>query len=143
MNKLRKNLYVGNFRDATLIPQLRKSNITTVLNVAYELDDPVYHPQEIRYVKIGLLDSTENKMSMKKLAVNSLITLLEAGETVLIHCAAGLSRAPFVASQALSKMENKDPEDILQEIRNSRPFAMKGGLWLDYESYKPIGYEEK
>jgi len=142
MNKIRPNLYVGNMQDAKVAQPLTDAGITAILNVSYENDDPVYFVKQMRYIKIGLADSSENTKYMRDLAINALVALLNEGETVLVHCSAGVSRAPFVAAQALAKIENKDPDLMLQEIRNERTIVIKGALWLDY-GYKPIGAEDE
>ncbi len=141
MNKLRDNLYIGNARDGSFLLGLRDNKITAILNVAYEVNDPIYDPKEIRSVKIGLLDSGKNKPYIKDLAIAMLISLLKEGEIVLVHCGAGLSRSVFVTCFALQTLEKIEAYDIFQEIRNIKPFAQKGELWLGY-GYKPIGADE-
>lgn len=135
MNKLRERLFVGNYKDASDIEDLKRHGITAVLNVAFEVVDPIYSPKEIFYIKIGLLDSADNKHYRKQLAIDTLILLLEEKETVLIHCSAGVSRSVFIASLALASIEKRDPHDIFEEIRKERSFSQKGGLWIGYEGY--------
>ena len=142
MNKIRNNLYVGNAKDATNATYLKKEKITAILNVAYEVNDPIYSITDIRTHKVGLADSSDNSKPVRQLAIDTLKSLLQAKEKVLVHCGAGQSRAVFVTCFALADLENKDPHDIFEEVRNERPFAMKGGLWLDF-GYKPIGYAEE
>jgi protein-tyrosine phosphatase len=129
MSKLRPNLFVGNYKDATDPKLLADNFITAVLNVAYELDDPPYSPYEIRHIKVGLMDNGENLDYMKAHAVMALETLLRNGEVVLVHCAAGISRSVYVACQALANIEQGDMYRIFQELRNERPFVMQGPLW--------------
>lgn len=140
MNKIRDNLYIGNASDPKNTEQLNKAGITAILNVAYEVDDPVYFPHQFSCVKVGLSDSNKNTVKMRQLAIDTLVRLLEHGDNVLVHCAAGQSRAVFVASHGIANFEKKVPEEVLAEIIKIRVFAHKGPLWESF-GYKPIGAE--
>ena len=140
MDRIRKNLYIGNASDPKNTERLNKEGITAILNVAYELNDPIYFTHQFRCVKVGLEDSEKNSVEMRQLAIDTLATLLEHGENVLVHCAAGQSRSVFVAAHGFAKYSGEHPEAILDEILKSRAFSHKGPLWKSF-GYKPIGAE--
>ena len=129
MVKLRDNLYLGGYKDIGDGREMRALGVTAVLNVAYELDDPPMYPTEVRYAKVGLADSSENKDYMKALAVSTLVQMLTEGEVVFVHCAAGLSRSVYAAAMALALIENKDWHDTFDEIKKENPFALIGPLF--------------
>lgn len=129
MVKFRDNLYVGNYRDSHDDKLLLDGGITAVLNVAYEIDDPVYPPFQIRYAKVGLMDNHMNYPYIKELAVETLIAMLQDGETVLVHCAAGLSRSVYTACQAIAHLEERDITGVYDELKKLHPFAMYGPLF--------------
>lgn len=156
MIKFRKNLYVGGYRDVPNAPdttdrtaaehgparELNSADINTILNVAYELDDPPMYPVMVRYVKVGLMDNNENPEYMKDLAVHTLEEMLKNGETVLVHCAAGLSRSVFVAVMAIANIEKKEPHDVFDELQMQHSWAMYGPLFTGtnrlYRHYKDL-----
>ena len=129
MKKIRDNIYIGGYKDVGDGREMRAMGITAVLNVAYELDDPAMYPTEVRYVKVGLSDSSENKDYMKALAVSTLVQMLQEGEIVLVHCAAGLSRSVYAAAMAMAVIDGKDWHDTFAEIQKEHPFALMGPLF--------------
>lgn len=129
MKKLRENVYIGGYRDVLDARELKAMGITAILNVAYEIDDPAMYPAEIRYLKVGLTDSNENHNYMKRLAVDLMEEMMNQGETVLVHCAAGLSRSVFVGVMAVARKEDKEWTEIFKELKNEHPFAMIGPLF--------------
>lgn len=143
MIKFRDNLYIGNLRD--LADDLQGYGITAVVTVAYEIDIQPIFPEVIRYVKISLSDDNKNKTYMKHLAINTVIDMREEGEIVLVHCSAGLSRSPYVATMAVSWMEDREPSEVWDELFKLHPFILKGGLWEGQESRiaQQLAKEEK
>jgi protein-tyrosine phosphatase len=83
----------------------------------------------IRYVKFGLMDNADNPDYMKYGAVLTLETMLQKGERVLVHCAAGLSRSVYTACQAVANIENRHVGEVFEELRAIHPFAMMGPLF--------------
>lgn len=129
MNKLRDNLYVSSYRDVTNDQALRAQGITAVLNVAYELNDPEFDPKIVKGLKVGLMDSGENADFMKKMAVETAKNLINNGETLLVHCAAGLSRSVYVCTMTIAELEGKDWHDVFIEVQKIHPFALLGPLF--------------
>jgi hypothetical protein len=93
-------IYIGNSNDARDIDHLRKLGIRSVVNVAKDLEDPWFHGDH-RCYKIPLLDGTGNELYRYVLALQLMMTLLRAGEKVLLHCNAGQSRSPAIACGVL------------------------------------------
>jgi protein-tyrosine phosphatase len=129
MTKLRDNLYVSNWQAPREPDYLRQEGITAILNVAFEINDPEYGPGDFKTVKIGITDNDSNDAYIKKMAVDCAKRLLDAGETLLIHCNAGQSRSVYVCTMALAELEGKDHHDIWNEIKKVHPFAMYGPLF--------------
>lgn len=90
-------LVIGNESDAANESLLIKRGITAVLNVAVEVAQP-YYKNEIISAKVGLIDGSGNYPSLYTVAIQILDVLLTEGEMVLIHCAAGVSRSPFIVA---------------------------------------------
>lgn len=129
MIKLRNNLYVGGYRDVASDRELRAQGITAVLNVAFELNDPEMDPLLIKTLKVGLMDADLNEKYMKRLAVDAAKRLLEGGDILFVHCAAGQSRSVYVCTMAIAELEGKNHHDVWNEIKKLHPFAMFGPLF--------------
>lgn len=135
MVKFRDNIFIGGYQDVTDARQLKAAGITAVLNVAYEIDDPVVPPQMIRQIKIGMTDNNENQQYMKDLAVNTMEEMLHQKEVVLVHCAAGLSRSVYIAIMVVARLEKKDTNDVYLELQKIHPFALLGPLFHGENKY--------
>jgi protein-tyrosine phosphatase len=94
------NLFVGNSNDARDIDNMRRLDITSSLNVAKDLEAPWFHGNFNNY-KVSLLDGPGNKTYQYVLATQVALTLLGAGEKLLIHCHSGMSRSPAIAAIVL------------------------------------------
>ena len=149
MVRFRDNVYIGGYQDVEgtglsgdrtarehgAARELLATGITAILNVGYEIDDPPMPPPMIRYIKIGLTDSSGNNDYMKRLAVDAMEEMLHQGEKVLVHCAAGLSRSVYVAVMAVARMENKDWREVFDELQQVHPFALIGPLFHGEDKY--------
>ena len=136
MDKVRENLWIGNEEAAANIEALKKAGITAVLNVAWDVNDPVLENKEtgmgdfsIRQIKVALRDHSDNKPYMKDIAVNTLKYLLLNDEKVLVHCAAGISRSAYVAVRATAELEGKSLGMIFSEFNEKRPQIVLGPLF--------------
>jgi predicted protein tyrosine phosphatase len=120
MTKIRPNIYLGHEYDAHM-DAVRINKVTASLNVAEDLNDPLYPIHKLITVKVGLSDDQKNNEQMIGLAVATLANLLNQGHTVLIHCKAGMSRSPYILALYLSFKENRLFDEVWQELRKLRP----------------------
>lgn len=119
MTKIRHNIFLGHEYDAHM-DAVRVNKITALLNVAEDLNDPIYPIYKLLTVKVGLEDSKNNSPGMIDLAVKTLKHLIDQGHTVLLHCRAGMSRSPYILALYLVEAENRTFEDIWAELRSLR-----------------------
>ena len=94
------NIYIGNSNDSRDIETLKRLGIRNVVNVAKDLEDPWFHG-EFRNYKIPLLDGPGNQVYQYVLAVQVMQTLLARDKKILLHCQAGQSRSPAIATLLL------------------------------------------
>lgn len=127
--KLRDNLYISGSEAAHDLGRLNEDGITAVLNVAYEINDPPTLPQDIFQIKVGLTDDDKNIPYTKRLAVETLKVLMLKGEKVLVHCAVGQSRSPYVAAKAVAGLENKTVGEVFNEMKELAPFVVWSPLF--------------
>lgn len=118
MNKVYENLYIGSSSDAQNEHQLRHEGISTIVNVAKDLQRPWY--DGIDSYKVGLLDGPGNNFGSYHRAVYIVDDSLRNGERILIHCHEGRSRSAFVGitAIALDLCRQKIPmEDAIQNAK--------------------------
>jgi protein-tyrosine phosphatase len=129
-------LWLGNARDARDARSLFDSEITAVVDVAW--DEPLAQlPRELIYCRFPLVDSGGNPQELLTLAVQTVVNLLSAGQRTLVACSAGMSRSPAVAAAALSVVAGEDPDEVLARIGEQRSLEVSLPLWEQLQSVLP------
>lgn len=131
------NFYIGNSRAAREYDILKQYSITTVVNVARDLNDPCF--SGITTIKFGLIDglSGDNKLSTVIVAVQTILTLLSNGETVLLHCHEGISRSGAIGLLVIMCEQGLLPRQAEDYLCEKRPiiYINKGLRSLINDAY--------
>jgi protein-tyrosine phosphatase len=117
MTKIRPNLYIGSRHDASF-KSLTGTPITVVFNLTPDVPET---GGGYRTVRVAMHDTAEDVHGKTDEAVKRLNALLDAGETVLVHCRQGKSRTPHIVAECLAIRENRDYFAVYEEIRKLRP----------------------
>lgn len=125
-----KQLWLGNALDIREPQPLFEAEIAAVVDVAFE-EPPAQLPREFIYLRIPLNDGGGNEPTRLKLAVQSLVDLLQDNTRTIIACSAGMSRSPTIASFALAVFLGTPPKTALQRIAAVRSLEIKPTLWAD------------
>lgn len=125
MKQVIHNLWIGDCSHATDIGLLKEIGITMVMNVGYSLKPDItkYSAEGIRYFKIGLKDDTTNSKQLVRFAVKALKSFVTHGERTLIHCAAGLSRSPFIVALYIMETHDCDLDGAYKILKEVYPQA--------------------
>lgn len=100
-----RNLYIGNANDARSRFDLDRLGITSIVNVAHEIDDGWDWESQRRYFKAGIKDGADNSDDHYALAASLVERLLSnKEEKVLLHCYEGRSRSALVATLVIFYM---------------------------------------
>lgn len=118
-------LFLGNRQFAEDQQWLNNNKISFILSLDRKLNSPV--PNTF----IGLVDGAGNKFQRFEDAVNKALGKLEAGDRVLVHCHAGVSRSAAVAAGVLIKAKHFTRLRAISEIGNRRPIQI-------HEEFKPF-----
>ena len=113
-------LAIGNESDAANESLLSDRGITAVLNVAAEVIPPHYQ-SDIISAKVRLIDGPGNYPSLYTVAIQILNVLSTEGEMVLVHCATGISRSPFIVACYLVPKQDISYSEAEQLILSRRP----------------------
>ncbi|KAG8432518.1 hypothetical protein GDO86_016966 [Hymenochirus boettgeri] len=99
---------------------LKKYKVTHILNVAYGVDN--IFPNEFIYQKISILDLPEtNIASFFPECFEFLEKAKQQDGVVLVHCNAGVSRAPAIIIGFLMYFERMNFSRAYSTVKNARP----------------------
>lgn len=125
--KLRNNIYIG---DETSLKEIEKDTITSIINVANELDIKAKEVEGYKYIKIGLFLMKPNPSYIKDLACHNGKYQMEFGENILIISKTGLRRAAYIACRIVCEIEGKGIYDILLELKKKHTDFKMGEAYL-------------
>ncbi|XP_066937605.1 dual specificity protein phosphatase 10-like isoform X2 [Macrobrachium rosenbergii] len=114
-------LFIGNARDAQNLRVLQALGITRVLNVTSHL--PGYHQDSgICYKTLPAMDSGhQNLRQFFDEAIHFIDEARQAGDRVLVHCQAGVSRSPTIVIAYLMKHTRMTMVDSYKYVKARRP----------------------
>jgi protein-tyrosine phosphatase len=121
-------LWIGNAGDGRDGERLLKAGVAAVVNLAAEEPSPAL-PRNMIYCRLPIIDGEQDDESVLDLAIQTVVSLLKKRIPTLVHCSAGMSRAPAVAAAALAIVEGGSPEEKLKQIAASRPHDVSPQLW--------------
>jgi len=137
---INERLAVGEINDAMNQEELKRQGIAGVLSLN---DFPTFIPgMGFDWHRVQLYDGPGNKPADLARALEVLDDLVEKHRT-LLHCASGVSRAPFVAAAHLATKHGLSFDDALAEVTRKRPIANPDPalfrLWQEYQTYRQNG----
>ncbi|MDO8532872.1 MAG: dual specificity protein phosphatase [Dehalococcoidia bacterium] len=140
MNWINERLAVGEINDAMNHEELKRQGIAGVLGLN---DFPTFIPgMGFDWHRVQLHDGPGNKPADLARALDVLDDLLDRHRT-LLHCASGVSRAPFVAAAYLATKEGLTLDEALAAVTRKRPIANPDPalfhLWREYQTYRENG----
>ena len=118
MDHVTDSLLVGDAEDASDHDGIRVAGVTVVLSLTH--DSPATPARGYRVVDRPLVDGPQNDSERFAAAVDTLRSLLDDGERVLVHCSAGASRSVAVAAAAHALGEGLDADEALADVCATR-----------------------
>ncbi len=124
-NLILPRLWLGNRKAAADGEFLSKHNVTTVFNCTKTLP---FHDSVLRKYRLPVDDNLEaaeikNMETWAPEAVYKVIAEYNRGETILIHCHAGMQRSAALMAMVLITMTQKPVDEVIRHIRAKRPVA--------------------
>jgi len=121
MNKILPGLYVGNFRDAKDVKQLKENNITHIVSIH---DNAKKILEDKDYLCIIASDTPQQELSQFFPQVSRYIHKARLdGGSVLVHCLAGVSRSVTVTAAYIMTVTDLGWREALNAIRGARSVA--------------------
>ena len=116
-------LWIGSAPSSVQVPALVSAGIDAVVDLRAEDDAvrPVW-PDYVAVEIVPLVDHGTPSLDALRAAASAVSELMGAGRTVLVHCHAGIERAPTVACAALV-LQGWRPEEAYRRITERRESA--------------------
>lgn len=128
-NLILPRLWLGN-RESSMNPEfLRKNHISVVFNCTKDLPFTTLPVKKYRVPVDDNLQEQELR-NMEKWgpeAVYKVLAEYHKGETILIHCFAGMQRSAAIMAMTLIVLADKPSETVIAYIRSKRPIAFFPG----------------
>lgn len=118
-------LWLGNKNAASDTAWLKEHGITVVFNCT---KDWPFHAGILRQYRVPVHDNLQKEEidNLYKWAPEIMVKLIQEykrGETILVHCHAGMQRSAAVVAMFLMSMYRMSKADAMKFIRSKRPIA--------------------
>ncbi|MGE4003732.1 MAG: protein phosphatase [Planctomycetaceae bacterium] len=125
-----ERLWIGNAGD--LSEPIIRAEPEDLAIVDLAIDEPV-HPtfRDRLYLRIPLIDGSENSPERLRLAVRTVAALLLDQVPICLACSSGMSRSPAIAAYAMALVQKRKPEECLSMIREACGGDVMPVLWND------------
>lgn len=121
-------LWTGNARAARDGHAISAAGIEAVVDLAYE-EEPAVLPRSLTYCRLPLIDGDGNESWALKLALQTVVALIDSEIPTLVACSAGMSRSPSIAIAAFAMSAGRNPDDELRRLADSCTFCVGPALW--------------
>lgn len=126
-------LWLGNKKAAADTAFLRSNNISVVFNCTKELP---FDSSVLRRYRVPVDDNLQpaeidNMLNWSSEIVYKLIAEYKRGNTVLVHCHAGMQRSAAVVAMMMVAVYKQSVDDVVGYIRSKRPIAFFPAINFD------------
>ncbi|MFC6977073.1 dual specificity protein phosphatase family protein [Halomicroarcula sp. GCM10025709] len=112
----------GTTEDASDETLLQEHNIATVVSLTHGEPRSGFL-SDVTVESVPMMDGPQNDPETFAEAVRIVLTHLDAGDRVLVHCSAGASCSPAVAATAITCRSEKTLDDSFTQVLERRPEA--------------------
>jgi len=132
-NLIIDKIWLGNAAAALDPDFLQENNIKTVFNCTKNYP---FHSSVRRQYRVPVDDSLQDE-DIRNLElwsfeiVTKMMNEYKMGNTMLVHCAAGIQRSASSVAMFLMTLYKMSPEDAIQFIKERRPIAFRPAVNFD------------
>ena len=120
MRRVADGLWLGDVQDAGRPDELRARGVTRIVSlIDAELDEP--YPETVRVTRHPLTDGQAAEWAPFAAATDTVRGALDADESVLCHCSAGISRSGAVVAAALAVRHDESFDAGLERVVAAKP----------------------
>ncbi|XP_043828487.1 protein phosphatase Slingshot homolog 3 isoform X2 [Dromiciops gliroides] len=132
------HLYLGSEWNAANLDELRRNQVSHILNVAREIDN--FYPELFTYLNVRLWDEETEQLLPHWKETHRFIEAARAqGSRVLVHCKMGVSRSAATVMAYAMKQYNWSLEQALHHVQELRPIVRPNpGFLRQLHTYQGI-----
>jgi protein-tyrosine phosphatase len=123
-------LWIGNLGDLDSPRPILDAGAEAVVQLSAEEVLPNL-PRDLIVCRFPLIDGEGNESTVLRLAVACVGELLKNGIPVLVCCSGGMSRSPTIAAAAVSFVESRPVDEVVQTISAVGPIDISPAFWND------------
>lgn len=123
-----ERLFLGGRDDAEHLFRSNPDDITSVISLCE--DGVLRRNLSVNYVHVPVEDATPVSVGQFERIMDAVAENIRWG-TVLIHCGAGISRAPIMTAAWMHVVGYKSIDSALSEIRRLRPYIDPSSILLN------------
>jgi len=123
---LPNQLWIVNAGDGRDPARLLQNGIVAIINLAAE--EPSL-PRSTIHCHFPLTDGAPDDLTILRVAIRTVVTLLKNQVPTIVYCGAGMSRSPAVVAAALSIVYGGSPEEKLKEVVAGHPRDVSPQFW--------------
>ncbi len=130
ISRVTQQIYVGGQHKRHGLQAMREHGITAVVNMREEFDDAEKGLLLDHYLWLPTTDDAPPSLRDLNRGVDFIESQAAQGESVYIHCASGVGRAPTMAAAYLVR-QGATPEEAWKKIQEGRPFVRPAPLQVE------------
>lgn len=127
MTQVWERLYLGGRNDAEALARSNPFGITTVLSLCEE--QVLRRNPGVNYVHLPIADATAIAVGQFDAIIDAVAENIRWGK-VLVHCGAGVSRAPIMIASWMHVVGYRNIDAALAEMRKLRPIISPSPILL-------------
>ncbi len=122
MSRVTINLYIGDALDVSNLIFLRSKGITHIVNATVSVKN--FFPGEFVYIKLNLHDFPIQRLhGVLEPSYRFINEVIDKGGTVIVHCAAGISRSSSIVIYYLMRKYRCSYAEALNHLKSVHPRA--------------------
>ncbi|MBA4031996.1 MAG: protein phosphatase [Planctomyces sp.] len=130
LRQVAPHLWVGNAGDLRDVRAVMVTGVAAVIELA-DSEPLATLPRDLIRVRIPLADGAGNPAWLLHLAVQTIVRLLQAEQTVLVTCSAGMNRSLCVASAVIAHTKAITLDEAIHLVTNAGPTDVSPALYRD------------